>query len=72
MTDLSPKHYQKAFAGTIFAFTEKGKSDKNRKTASPDDEQPHSDKSFYENLPFQGLKSPPKKVLLTNNPLCMH
>lgn len=64
MTDLSlsPTCYQKAFAGTIFAFTEREKSDKNRKTASPDDEQPHSEKSFYENLPFQGLKSPPKKV----------
>ena len=61
--------YQKAFAGTTFAFTEKEKSDKGRKTALPDDEQPHSDKSFYENLPFQGLKSPPKKVLLTNDPL---
>ena len=68
MTDLNLS-YQKAFAGTTFAFTEKEKSDKGRKTALPDDEQPHSDKSFYENLPFQGLKSPPKKVLLTNNPL---
>merc|ERR1712025_1503046 len=38
---------------------EQEKSD-NNKTA---DVQPHSDKSFYENLPFQGLKSPPKKVI---------
>ena len=43
-----------------FAFIEQEKSD-NNKTA---DDQPHSDKSFYENLPFQGLKSPPKKVQL--------
>ena len=27
------------------------------------DGQPHSDKSFYENLPFHGLKSPPKQVM---------
>ena len=26
------------------------------------DEQPRPDKSFYENLPFEGLKSPPPKV----------
>ena len=70
MTDSSPIR-KEAFAGTIFAFIEKEKSDKNHKKAQ-DDEQPHSDKSFYENLPFQGLKSPPKKVLLTNNPWCMH
>jgi len=25
--------------------------------------QPSADKSFYENLPFHGLKSPPKQVL---------
>merc|ERR1712032_1424615 len=46
------------------ANKEKEKSDKNRKTAShDDDEQPHSEKSFYKNLPFRGLKSPPKKVI---------
>ena len=27
------------------------------------DDQPHSDKSFYENLPFHGLKQPPKEVI---------
>jgi len=31
------------------------------------DEQPHSDKSFYENLPFQGLKNPPKQVINPTN-----
>jgi len=27
------------------------------------DDQPHPDSNFYDNLPFQGLKNPPKKVL---------
>ena len=26
------------------------------------DNQPHPDRSFYENLPFHGLKQPPKEV----------
>ena len=36
-------------------------SDGNKKTPGPDD-QPHPDKSFYENLPFHGLKQPPTEV----------
>ena len=29
------------------------------------DDQPHPDSNFYDNLPFQGLKNPPKKVKLS-------
>jgi len=44
-------------------------ADKKTKKATKDlengngKEQPSADKSFYENLPFHGLKSPPKQVL---------
>ena len=43
-------------------------ADKKTKKATKDlengngKEQPSADKSFYENLPFHGLKSPPKQV----------
>jgi len=44
----------------------KGKGEKvesaGGKTPKTDD-QPHPDKSFYENLPFHGLKQPPKEVI---------
>ena len=43
-----------------FDFAEQNKPENTKQT----DEQPHSDKSFYENLPFQGLKNPPKQVLI--------
>jgi len=36
-----------------------GSSGKSR----PADNQPHPDNSFYDNLPFHGLRSPPKQVL---------
>merc|ERR1711892_954381 len=44
----------------------KGKEEKVQSTKDKTpktDGRPHSDKSFYENLPFQGLKSPPKQVI---------
>ena len=41
-----------------FDFADQNKPENTKQT----DEQPHSDKSFYENLPFQGLKNPPKQV----------
>ncbi len=31
-------------------------------SAALDDKLPHPDQSFYEGLPFHGLKSPPKQV----------
>ena len=43
-----------------FDFADQNKPENTKQT----DEQPHSDKSFYENLPFQGLKNPPKQVLI--------
>ena len=41
-----------------YNFPANDNSDKKEKK----DEQPRPDKSFYENLPFEGLKSPPPKV----------
>lgn len=44
----------------------KGKAEKvesGRSKTPATDNQPHSDKSFYENLPFHGLKQPPKEVI---------
>jgi len=41
---------------------EKVNSGEGKKTPGPD-EQPHPDKSFYENLPFHGLKQPPTEVI---------
>merc|ERR1712025_1020871 len=41
---------------------EKVESGEDEKTPGPDD-QPHPDKSFYENLPFHGLKQPPTEVI---------
>ena len=41
-----------------------GKTDKDN---CPTDSVPHQEKkSFYESLPFQGLKTAPKKVIATN------
>eukprot|EP00090_Calanus_glacialis_P045715 TRINITY_DN8668_c0_g1_i1.p1 TRINITY_DN8668_c0_g1~~TRINITY_DN8668_c0_g1_i1.p1 ORF type:complete len:1080 (-),score=259.44 TRINITY_DN8668_c0_g1_i1:89-3328(-) len=42
----------------------KGEKGENGEAKTPKtDDQPHSDKSFYENLPFHGLKQPPKEVI---------
>ena len=41
-----------------YNFPANDNSDKKEKK----DEQPRPDKTFYENLPFEGLKSPPPKV----------
>eukprot|EP00092_Neocalanus_flemingeri_P025444 GFUD01027586.1.p1 GENE.GFUD01027586.1~~GFUD01027586.1.p1 ORF type:complete len:1098 (+),score=293.63 GFUD01027586.1:126-3419(+) len=49
-----------------FYCGKKGKGDKvqSEEGKTPKtDSQPHSDKSFYENLPFHGLKTPPKQVI---------
>jgi len=44
----------------------RGKEEKYEKTEvnqGKPDNQPHPDRSFYENLPFHGLKQPPKEVI---------
>ena len=48
-----------------FAAVPSGKSGKGRSKDVENgngNHQPSADKSFYENLPFHGLKSPPKQV----------
>jgi len=49
-----------------FYCGKKGKGEKVQSSKgknSKSDGEPHTDKSFYENLPFHGLKNPPKQVL---------
>merc|ERR1711936_697010 len=49
---------------TFCYFYRKGnKANVNSDRKEKNEEQTRSNKSFYENLPFQGLKSPPKKVI---------
>ena len=53
---------KKSFAAVPSGKSGKGKS-KDVENGNGN-HQPSADKSFYENLPFHGLKSPPKQVNL--------
>ena len=54
---------KKSFAAVPSGKSGKGKS-KDVENGNGNHQQPSADKSFYENLPFHGLKSPPKQVYI--------